>query len=252
MSCDWPIDRSCLPDLPTLGDTPTDEEQAAYDLALQRRNDAEDTAVHVLWALSGRQFGVCETTARPCPTYAVSAHSFTWAGSPFVLTLDSGRWVNWPCGCVGSCSVSGPRVVHLPGPVQTVSAVTVAGEALDVDTYALEGDALYRVGGWWPRQDLGRPLGEANTWSVTYTRGNPPPPGTAKLAGLLAKEFIAACTPGQKCTLPRTVVSTTQRGVTHVFDASKLLAAGKTGLPEVDLWLAALNPNHLQEQPVVL
>lgn len=48
MSCDWPIDRGCLPPLPELPDTPTDEEQAAYDLALAQRNAAENLAVSVM------------------------------------------------------------------------------------------------------------------------------------------------------------------------------------------------------------
>lgn len=248
MGCDWEIDRSCLPSLPDLGDTPTVDEQAAYDVALARRNAAEDVAVHVLWALSGRQFGVCEATARPCPAPFGSYGPHY----PFVLTLDVGHWANWPCGCIGSCTVSGPRVVHLPGPVNDVTAVTVEGVVLDEDAYVVEGDALYRVGGVWPRQHLGRPLGEAGTWSVTYTRGVPPPAGSEKFVGLLAKEFIAACDGSTKCRLPRTVVSTTARGVTHAFDPTKILAAGKTGLPEVDLWLAAVNPSHLIAAPVVL
>lgn len=248
MSCQWPIDRSCLPPLPELGDTPTPAEQAAYDLALLQRNDAEDIAVHVLWALSGRQFGACETTVRPCPTYAQG-----FGYGPFMLTLDAGHWLNWPCGCVGSCAVSGARVVHLPGPVVDVVAVTVAGAVLDPSEYQLEGNALYRKSGAaWPSQDLGRPLDEPGTWSVKYRRGHPVPPGVDKLAGQLAREFIAACDDEDTCRLPRTVMATTRRGVSHQFDPTKILAAGKTGLTEVDLWLSAVNPHQLQQAPEVL
>lgn len=248
MSCEWPIDRSCLPPLPELGASPTPQEQAAYDLALLQRNDAEDIAVHVLWALSGRQFGACETTVRPCPTYAQG-----FGYGPFVLALDAGHWLNWPCGCIGSCTVSGPRVVHLPGPVVDVVAVAVAGAVLDLAEYQLEGNALYRRGGAaWPSQDLGRPLGEDGTWSVTYRRGHPTPPGVDRLAGQLAREFIAACDDEDTCRLPRTVVATTRRGVSHQFDPTKILAAGKTGLTEVDLWLSAVNPHKLQQAPEVL
>lgn len=247
MPCDWPIDRTCLPDLPVLGDNPTADEQAAYDAAVAQRNSAENIAVQVLWALSGRQFGVCETTVRPCPSYSQG-----FGYGPFVLTLDAGYWAPWPCGCIGSCSVSGPRVVHLPGPVASITAVTVAGAVLDASGYQLEGNALYRKAAQWPRQDLGRRLGETGTWSVTYTRGVPVPDGVDKLTGQLAREFIAACGDDDECRLPRTVVATTRRGVSHQFDPSKILAAGKTGLTEVDLWLAAVNPNHLAQAPEVL
>lgn len=248
MSCQWPIDRSCLPPLPDLGPTPTPPEQAAYDLALLARNDAEDIAVHVLWALSGRQFGACDTTVRPCPSYAQG-----FGYTSIVLTLEEGRWVNWPCGCIGGCSVTGPRVVHLPGPVTAIVDVKVDGAALATSEYQLEGNALYRTGGAaWPRQDLGSPLGESGTWSVTYTRGIPVPPGVDKLTGQLAREFIAACDDDDSCRLPRTVVATTRRGVSHQFDPTKILAAGKTGLTEVDLWLSAVNPHQLQQAPEVL
>lgn len=53
-ACTWPIDRSCLPE----AETP--EERVKQRLA-------EDLAVSVLWALSGRQFGQCPVIARPCP-----------------------------------------------------------------------------------------------------------------------------------------------------------------------------------------
>ncbi|MCV7424341.1 hypothetical protein H7K45_27720 [Mycobacterium yunnanensis] len=246
MGCDWPVAQECLPPLPILPDTPTTDEQAAYDLAARRRNSAEDMAVSVLWALSGRQFGVCDTTVRPCPAPPFAP------STAYVLTRTDGHWFNWSCGCVGSCTVGGPRVVHLPGPVATVTDVTVDGIILSASEYRLEGDALYRLGTSWPGQDLGRPLGESRTWSVTYGRGTPVPSGVEELTGLLAKEFIVACDDVKKCRLPRSVVSTTQRGVTHVFDPSKILAAGYTGLAEVDMWLAAVNPHRLAAAPVVV
>lgn len=264
MSCDaWLIDRSCLPELPEvpdeLGDDPTDEEQAAYDaasaaydLALAQRNAAEDLAVAVLHALSGRQFEVCEVTARPCPPAG-------WPRSPWVSIWDDVTgWFSTGCGCAGGCARSGPSAVHLPGPVNPPTdeepiVVTIAGEELAADEFTLEGDVLYRRNGkYWPRQNLARPLGEPGTWSVTYRRGTPPPAGVDQLAGLLAKELLLACDDPDSCRLPRTVVSTTRRGVSHSFDPSKLYAAGKTGLAEVDLWLSAVNPHGLASPPVVL
>lgn len=253
VSCDWPIDRGCLPDLPTLGDTPTDEAQAAYDAALASRNAAEDLAVAVLWALSGRQFGSCPFKVRPCPQLSQLLYRPIFGDyTPYVLSWEGDRWVNWRCGCGSLCTLRGPRVVHLPGPVAAITAVTIDGTVLDPSGYALEGDVLYRKGGNWPAQNLGRPLGESGTWSVEYSRGYPPPAGTAAFVGTLAAEFLKACS-GDECKLPRTVTVASRRGVTYrVYDPAVIYANGKTGLPEIDLWLAAVNPNHLAQNVSVL
>lgn len=251
MTCSWPIDRTCLPDLPELTDPPSD----AYLAALETRNAAEDLAIHVLWALSGRQFGACEVTVRPCPT----RFGALWGPLPYMLTRTDGHWVNWPCGCLGACELSGPRVVHLPGPVTPPTVddpitVTIAGETLPEGDYALEGDVLYRVGGVWPAQNLGAPLGESDTWAVTYRHGILPPNGTAKLAGLLAREFLIACTDSdEECRLPSNVTQVNRRGVSYaVYNPNDIYTNGKTGLAEIDSWLAAINPHHLAAAPSVL
>lgn len=164
--------------------------------------------------------------------------------------FDGGHWRNIACGCSGRCEITGPRVVHLPGPVQEVVEVVIgSGAALSGDEYALEGDVLYRKGGDWPCQDLGKPLGEVGTWSVTYTRGYPPPEGTAKFVGTLAAEFLKACS-GEKCRLPRTVTEVVRRGVT--WKVRQEIDKAGTGVPEIDMWLAAVNPNHLMQAPSVV
>jgi hypothetical protein len=172
----------------------------------------------------------------------------------YVLSWEGNGWLSWWCGCVGRCNLSGPGSVHLPGPAQEVIAVIAAGVLLDEDQYVLEGDVLYRTGdaAVWPNQDLGRPLGEPNTWSVEYLRGLPVPSGVDRLTGLLANEFLAACT-GGKCRLPRSVTRVSRQGVTYeVFNPNTIYAARKTGLPEVDLWLSAVNPVGLMAAPSVI
>lgn len=257
MPCDWPIDRTCLPELPTLSDPPTPEEQGTYDAALAAQLAAEDLAVEVLWALSGRQFGLCPAKARPCPTRETPPWRDWPYGWPYVVMFDDGRWVNWPCGCGPRCSVSGPRAVHLPGPVAPPTlddpiVVTVGDVVLTGDDFVLEGDVLYRKGANWPSQDLGKPLGETGTWSVEYLRGYRPPAGTAKFVGTLAAEFLKACS-DEECRLPRTVTTASRRGVTYrVYDPAVIYADGKTGIPEIDLWLAAVNPYHLMAAPSVI
>ncbi|CAA0134545.1 Uncharacterised protein [Mycolicibacterium vanbaalenii] len=257
MTCSWPIDRSCLDaahPLPELGEDPTDAEQAAYDTALAQRNNAEDLAVHVLWALSGRQFGVCPVTVRPCgqePCWPARRESY-------VLAWLDGGWSNQPCGCgPGACAVAGPRVAHLPGPANphtddTPITVTIDGDVLPADQYVLEGDVLYRVDDSWPSQDLGRPLGEPGTWSVTYHRGVAPPAGVSALVGQLAKEFIAGCGDTGKCRIPANLTGTSRQGVSKTFDPAKILASRRTGLREIDQWLAAVNPHSLTQPPEVL
>ena len=249
MPCEWPVDETCLPELPELGDEPSGDQLAAFERARRQRETAVALASQVLWALSGRQFGVCPVVVRPCPRPALP---WSAVASPSLWVFADDIWREWSCGCVGSCTVTGPRVVHLPGPVHSIVEVTVAGETLDPGDYHLEGDALYRVGGAWPQQDLGRPLGEPGTWSVTYKRGRPVPAGVDRLTAVLAREFLLACGEDDRCRLPRTVVSTSRRGVSHEFDPKRILDAGKTGLPEVDSWLAAVNPNRLAESPVVI
>lgn len=259
MTCEWPVDRSCLPALPELSEDPTDEEQAAYDRALAERNAAEDLAVQVLWSLSGRQFGLCETVARPCPQQPRplwrGAHPYDQTVTPypssFLPVFEYGRWVNYPCGCPTRCRQAGPRTVHLPGPVAEIITVTIGAEELDYDDYALEGDLLYRKGTEWPNQDYNRPLGEVGTWSVTYLKGIPVPEGVGSFVGQLAREFLAACS-GDSCRIPRNVVVVSNRGVTRQFDPSRIYAQGKTGLSEIDLWLSAVNPHHVMAGPKVL
>lgn len=262
MTCDWPIDRACLPALPVLGDTPTDEEQAAYNAALASSNAAEDLAVQVLWALSGRQFGVCPVVARPCPNRSPYSPfdrglyglygSLGWDLGWDLFVWIGGGWGGIGCGCIGRCRLTGPRMVHLPSPVIDVTEVVIDGVAINSTEYVLEGNVLYRVGANWPLQDLGKPMGETGTWSVEYLHGYPPPSGTANMVGTLAKEFLAACS-GGACRLPRTVTTASRNGVTYrVYDPAVIYGNGKTGIPEIDLWLAAINPAHLIQAPVVL
>lgn len=247
MSCSWPVDRACLPD---PGDDPD---------ALQQQEDAENLAVQVLWALSGRQFGVCPVIARPCrPSCSNIVTDQTLygvpLGAPWFPVWDGANWRNVACGCGPKCDWVAPNVIHLVSaglPIQAVTEVVIAGEVLPDEQYRLEGDLLYRIGADWPAQDLTQPLDQPGTWSVTYTRGNPPPPGTAKLVGLLAKEFLAACN-GGKCRLPRRVRSVTRQGVTYdMVDPTDIYESGKTGIPEIDVWLSAVNPHRLMSAPAV-
>ncbi len=240
----WPVDRTGFPALP--GDQ---DPEYAKDLAEQRA--AAQVAVGVMWALSGRQFGLYDTVVRPCPA-GRSPHS-GWLTS-YVLSWEGNRWVNWPCGVPGQCVRSGPNAVHLPGPVHQVTKVEIGGVDLAPQVWVAEGNVLYRREGPWPTQDLNRPLGDTNTWAVHYQRGIPVPEGVDQLTGILAKEMLTAVRDDiTRCRLPRTVTVANRQGITYrAYDPAVIYANGKTGLPEVDMWLATVNPHHLMASPTVL
>lgn len=242
-NCSWPVDRACLP----ISDSEPDR---------VKQEMAEDLAVSVLWALSGRQFGVCQVIARPCPSPCLNSGG-SWLGGPgWTPIWDGDGWRNIRCGCSGGCEAVGPGILHLGAsnslPVREIIEVRIAGVVLPADQYSLEGDLLYRRGGAsWPSQNLTLPLDEPGTWSVTYSRGTEPPAGTGVLVALLAKEFLDACG-GGKCRLPRRVQTVSRQGVTYnMVDPTDIYKEGLTGLSEIDIWLASVNPNRLQAPPRV-
>lgn len=252
--CTWPIDRTVLPELP-------DPLEPDYAAKLATQLAAEDIAVGILWALSGRQFGICHTVVRPCAdehqplrgTWGpVGTGFFAWA----ILDDFSGDILD-DIGCHGRCLISSPQAVHLPGPVYQDTTgdypivVQIHDYVLDLDEYSVEGDVLHRRHEIWPRQNLAKPLGEHQTWSVSYWRGSPPPAGAARFAGILAKEIILAGT-GGKCRLPGTVTHISRGGVSYEIDPRRIYDTGKTGIAEIDLWLAAINPHAMQQAPSVI
>ena len=237
MSCLWPVSTRCLPEVTAP------EDQAQLQQAI-------DTAVHVLWSFTGRQFGTCPIIIRPCPRE--HDRFVGWMpGYAWYPDLDSGVWRNIGCGCGSTCRVDGPGVVHLPGPVSSVTAVTVDGAVIDSSLYVLEGDRLYATSGRWPEQDLSKPAGSPGTWSIEYLQGVAPPAGAADAVGVLALEFWNLCR-GQKCRLPRGTESVSRQGVSmKIADPTALFENMQTGIPEVDLWIAAVNPHRLSAPSAV-
>lgn len=241
MDCTWEVDTACLPDA-----------QAPADI--DRLAAVVDAAVGILWALTGRQYGLCPTIARPCPS---PPQATPWwpggmPGTGWIPILDGGTWRNEPICATGACAPTGPSVVILPGPVHEITEVRVDSDILDPGSYALEGDRLLRATGTWPAQDLTRPAGTPGTWTVTYLRGLPAPPGAARMAGILAAELHAACT-GGKCRLPRRATSVQRAGVSFDMpDPSSIIADGYTGIAEIDTWITAHNPHRHTQPPLVL
>lgn len=243
--CAWTIDTSCC------------EDWASFDVAIQERATA--WATYILYALSGRRFGVCEITVRPCGPRCRASSAYTaypvttdgyWAGSagigagllsPFIR---NGTWFN--CGCSGSCNCTASCEAWLPGPVATVTEVFSDGVLVPSTSYRVDdGEWLVRTDGeCWPEcQDLdsSNPT-DPNTLFVTYGRGVPVPVAGQIAAGILACEFAKACT-GQACALPQNLSSISRQGIeVSLPDPSDLLQQGLTGIADVDLWIMAVNP----------
>lgn len=244
MSFTWPVDRTGFPALPEEG-------APEYARKLAEEQGAAQLARSIMWALSGRQFGLTDVTARPCRTPPRPMWS---NGRAFTPIYYGGSWLPEPCGCGVSCRHAGPNMAHLPGPVHDVTEVRINGEVLPSNVWVLEGNVIYRRDSYWPTQDLNRPLGDLGTWGVTYRRGIAVPVGVDQLTGTLAKEMLTAIAddPG-RCRLPRTVTTVSRQGVTYrAYDPAAIYASGKTGLAEVDMWLASVNPNALMAAPTVI
>ncbi|QWY84366.1 head-to-tail adaptor [Mycobacterium phage Knocker] len=242
----WPIDRTGFPELPE----PTAPE---YARRLAEQRGAAQIAVSVMWALSGRQFGLTDATVRPCRTNLRNHHG-PGPVTSYLLSWEGNGWINVPCGCSGACREAGPNVVHLPGPVHSVQRVEVNGNDLPANVWVLEGTRLYRRESPWPAQNLNRPLGDIGTWGVHYRRGIEVPVGVDELTGILAKEMLTAINDDVgRCRLPRTVTTVSRQGVTYrAYDPAVIYRQGKTGLAEIDLWLSSVNPHALLAAPSVI
>lgn len=187
-------------------------------------------AAQIVWALSGRRYGRCRTWVRPLTT---PLRGQGWCEPQIV----DGRWLNGP---------GTPALVQLPRPTVAVHEVRVADAVLPPAAYRRVGDALLRIDGQaWPAQNPAAEAGEPGWWAIDLTTGYPVPLAGRAAAGILAAELIRARR-GGKCRLPARAQSIAREGVdVTLLDPGALYEAGLTGLPEVDQWIAAVNPARL-------
>lgn len=241
--CTWPLEITCIPNW-------TD-----YTLAV--REAAAAWATYIVWALSGRQYGPCSVTLRPCSprcgntigylAFPVGQGGFTGGTAPWMIPwIDNGVWRN--CGCTGGCSCRARCEVPLPGPVATIDEVRIDGLVLSSTAYRLDSyrgiPVLVRTDGeCWPEcQDMGLGTDQPGTFAVTYRRGVEVPRAGQIAAGELAAEFARACA-GQDCALPQQLASLSRNGVeVQVADPTALFENGLTGVANVDLFIKAVNP----------
>ena len=215
-------------------------------------------ATEVLWGLSGRQFGLCTVSLRPCRRDCVDSWPFGWdnylpgGGSWPNPALIGGQWFNIICGsCGDNCTCSRLSEVTLPAPIHDVVTVKVDGVTLPSSAYRVDDNRLLvRVdGGEWPRcNNLNLADTQVGTWSVTARYGQDVPEGGAWATGELACQFVNALN-GADCRLPQQVTQLIRQGVTIQMDSvSQLLSGGLTGLYLVDMFVATWNPGRLRRR----
>ena len=194
---------------------------------------ATDAAQSILWGLSGRRYGVCETTEwyrSPCTNPCV----VPWAddfGPGVEYRLGGGSYGRRKC-----C-----QILLEQKPARAVLEVKVDGVVLDPSEYYLGRGWLQRIGECWPcEQDCEVPPVE-----VTYVYGVDVPALGELAMGELACELLAGWT-GADCRLPSNAISVTRQGVTvDLGDAQTLFDQGRIGLPICDAFLRQTNPGRL-------
>ncbi|WQY99822.1 hypothetical protein [Microbacterium phage MO526] len=224
----------------------------------------EAQAIDLLWNWTGRIYGVCETTVRPCREGCQGADpsatfwgrgprfdpSFPRQGSGGTSTggwtpvLIRGEWKNIGCGCLSACrcEIDGARALSLPGPVQAVTQVRVDGEIVPPSAYRVDNQRLLvRIDGeTWPAcQDMLAEPTEPDTFEIVYDRGAVVPVGGMIAAGRLACELAAAACDSEDCALPERLQTVTRQGVTVGVSLTGE-AWHDTGIWSIDSWVSSI------------
>lgn len=238
----WPVEWIC--DVSTYG-------PAATGLAAS-------AATRIVWALSGRRFGTCTVTLRPCAQGCYDAWPYGWL--PWSWSTYSNLDASWSTGwawefqcdaCRGHCSCARLSEVRLPPPVSSITEVRVDGSPLVTGAYRVDNNRLLvrTDGAVWPRcNNLNLDDTQPGTWSVTAVIGEDVPASGRLAAGEMACEILKAMN-GQDCRLPPGVTQLVRQGVTiSIPDIGEIMQKGRTGLYLVDAFIITENPNRLQSR----
>lgn len=192
-------------------------------------------ASEVLWALTGRRWAGERThTVEVVAPVAGDPFPVGWSASwgPVHPALIDGEVYN--CGC------SAAERVRLPHDgITAVEEVTVRGAVRAPESYMLDRGHLVDLSGrGWPTCPPG--------FAVRYTAGKAPPEGGRRAAALLAREHARARLGDPGSVLLLNLTSRTRQAITETFvPAADLIERGMTGVPQVDSWVATVNPAKL-------
>lgn len=250
-ACGWTMDDDCA----TCKKNLTDDNKALFQRCV-------NSAAEILYSLSGRQFGLCELTVRPCRRDECPP---TGSGLRWTPVLSGGEWTNVSCSsCYRGCSCTRVCDVVLPGPVEEVLQVRQDGIILPPELWRVDNRrSLVRLPGQpeeatlsecWPTcQEMSLPASEPGTWEVKYLRGRPVPEAGRAAMAELACELGYACLGDPCCKLPKRITSITRDGATMaILDPMTFIDKGLTGLYNVDLWLRSVNPKARSRSAAVL
>jgi hypothetical protein len=221
-------------------------------------------ATQVLWVRSGRRFGTCEYTIRPCRKDCLTEWTpwgnwLMWGASPLLGGLGgplpvllNGLWYNVSCGgCVGDCSCSFVDEILLPAPVAEVLEIKLDGVAIPTGSYRVDNRRLLvrTDGERWPLcNNLNLDDTEPGTWSVRLTVGEALPEIAQYAIGELALEFLRACA-GDDCKLPRNLTQLVRQGVTINYPTPEdLRDTNLLGTYFCDLFLSTYNPTGMRSR----
>ena len=193
------------------------------------------TASFILFKLSGEKYtGVLESTE--------AYNSENYATNLTTPQVISGNMYNLPRGNEGFRNL---RLRH--SPVISVLSVEHLGRVFDPSEYTLRNNA-YLV----RENSLPWVLDPVNDLTVTYRHGTPPPAAGRRAALRLANEFILADMGSGACALPERISSVNRQGVSYtIMDPQEFISNGKVGIYEIDLFLAAVNPNKAKKKPKI-
>jgi len=238
LPCNWDVDTTCCEDWATF----TPSVQAA----------ALEYGAFTLWAATGRRFGLCTRTVRPCGREVQTMPAgYFWSEGTWRPYIFDGAWRNCAgCGAgFGCCTCEPSCQVWLPAPVYSIPATGISqdGQIIPVDAWRVDnGQWLVRTdGNCWPNcQNFDVDSG-VGFFQVTYQQGIPVPAILSRAAGELACEWAKSCA-GAACRLPQRVASVARQGVTiSMVDVQVLLKNGFTGIQTVDQVIRNFNPYGL-------
>ena len=111
------------------------------DLDPDLQAQATRYATLVLWSATGRRYGECEHTVRPCGRYCGEGYGYIYADGFWTPYIWNGVWRNCWCGEGPGCWKCKPDCqLYLPGPVASVTEVLLDGVVVDPDTYRVWAD----------------------------------------------------------------------------------------------------------------